>query len=131
VSGTLPPWPCASAGAGDLVRIFYAAVMASLAGKAALVTGGGTGIGAAIAEAFAGAGACVAVTGRRAEPLERTARLITDQGGTALTVRGDVADLDAMTGAVHQALATRAALGSDRRVVQGSRRGRPTGALPG
>ncbi|MBO0774145.1 MAG: SDR family NAD(P)-dependent oxidoreductase, partial [Actinobacteria bacterium] len=40
-----------------------------LEGKAALVTGGGTGIGAAIAETFAGAGAAVAVTGRRPGPL--------------------------------------------------------------
>ncbi len=38
----------------------------SLAGRVALVTGGGGGIGAALAEALAGAGARIAVVGRTA-----------------------------------------------------------------
>lgn len=78
--------------------------MTSLAGKAALVTGGGTGIGAAVAEAFAAAGACVTVTGRRAAPLEQTVQRITDRGGSALAACADVTDLTAMSGAVGQAL---------------------------
>ncbi|MDR0343604.1 MAG: SDR family oxidoreductase [Nocardiopsaceae bacterium] len=76
----------------------------TLAGKAALVTGGGTGIGAAIAGAFAGAGAGVVVTGRRPGPLAQTVERITGAGGAALAVPADVTDLAAMTGAVRQAL---------------------------
>ena len=38
----------------------------SLAGRTALVTGGGGGIGASLAEALAGAGAHIAVVGRTA-----------------------------------------------------------------
>jgi 3-hydroxybutyrate dehydrogenase len=44
--------------------------MAMLCGKHALVTGGGTGIGAAIAMGLAEAGANVTITGRRSGPLE-------------------------------------------------------------
>jgi NAD(P)-dependent dehydrogenase (short-subunit alcohol dehydrogenase family) len=45
----------------------------SLAGRTALVTGGGSGLGAAIAEHLTAAGAGVVVTGRRAEPLRDVA----------------------------------------------------------
>ena len=78
--------------------------MASLDGKVALVTGGGTGIGAAIAEAFSGTGACVVVTGRRPAPLAQTVQRVTESGGTALAVCADVTDLAAMTSAVEETL---------------------------
>jgi NAD(P)-dependent dehydrogenase (short-subunit alcohol dehydrogenase family) len=47
--------------------------MGALDGKHALITGGGSGIGAAIARTLAGAGAAISITGRRAGPLEAVA----------------------------------------------------------
>jgi NAD(P)-dependent dehydrogenase (short-subunit alcohol dehydrogenase family) len=46
-----------------------------LAGKTAVITGGGTGIGRAVALSLAAAGCQVVVTGRREEPLQETAAL--------------------------------------------------------
>lgn len=60
-----------------------------LDGKVALITGGGTGIGAAVARQFAAAGAQVAVTGRRPGPLEAVAQEI---GGIALPADATRAD---------------------------------------
>jgi len=60
-----------------------------LDGKVAVVTGGGTGVGAAVARQFAEAGAQVAIVGRRAEPLKATSDAIA--GGKL--VRPIVADV--------------------------------------
>jgi NAD(P)-dependent dehydrogenase (short-subunit alcohol dehydrogenase family) len=61
-----------------------------LAGKSAVITGGGTGIGQAIALAFAREGAQVAVAGRRKEKLEETVRLLKQAGCSALALECDV-----------------------------------------
>ncbi|MFJ3795378.1 SDR family NAD(P)-dependent oxidoreductase [Streptomyces sp. NPDC090088] len=59
-------------------------------GRTALVTGGGSGIGRAVALAFAAEGARVVVAGRRPEPLKETVALIEERGGEALAVPADV-----------------------------------------
>jgi NAD(P)-dependent dehydrogenase (short-subunit alcohol dehydrogenase family) len=61
----------------------------SLAGRVAIVTGGGTGLGRGYAEALAGAGAAVAVTGRRSEPLAACVEAIRNRGGEALAIECD------------------------------------------
>jgi len=63
-----------------------------LADKIALVTGGGTGIGAAIATTFAREGAKVTITGRRKDILDEIADAIAAAGGHALAVPGNVTD---------------------------------------
>lgn len=58
--------------------------------RVALITGGGTGIGAATARRFAEEGAAVCVTGRREAPLEEVVAGIRKNGGQAILVAGDV-----------------------------------------
>lgn len=57
-----------------------------------LVTGAGSGIGAAIAEALAEAGDVVACTGRRLDRVQSVASQITARGGQAIAVALDVTD---------------------------------------
>lgn len=61
-----------------------------LSGEVAIVTGGGTGIGRAIALELADCGAQVAICGRRTEPLEQVEREIAERGGTCLAKRCDI-----------------------------------------
>ena len=63
--------------------------MKRLEGKSAWVTGAGSGIGRAIAIAFAQEGAKVALTGRRTAPLEETAKMI---GDAAVIVPADLTE---------------------------------------
>ncbi|MDA0891690.1 MAG: SDR family NAD(P)-dependent oxidoreductase [Proteobacteria bacterium] len=66
--------------------------MAELAGKAALVTGAGVGIGRAIALKMASEGARVMVVDLNEETAEETAALICDAGGEAIVFTADVSD---------------------------------------
>ncbi len=70
-----------------------------LDGKVAVISGGGSGIGAATARRFAQEGASVVVTGRRPEPIQAVAAAI---GG--LAVPGDAADPDHARDAVGAAI---------------------------
>lgn len=71
--------------------------MKRLEGKSAWVTGAGSGIGRAIAIAFAQEGAKVALTGRRTAPLEETAKMI---GDAAIVVPADLTDEKAVAAAL-------------------------------
>ncbi|MBS2964072.1 SDR family oxidoreductase [Actinocrinis puniceicyclus] len=64
----------------------------SLTGRTALVTGGSSGIGGAMAEAIASAGARTVLLARDREKLAAAARRIRQQGGQADWVSADVAD---------------------------------------
>jgi meso-butanediol dehydrogenase / (S,S)-butanediol dehydrogenase / diacetyl reductase len=63
-----------------------------LQGKVALITGGGTGIGAAIAKRFVDEGARVCITGRRQQMLDTMAQSLS--AGTVKTCAGDVSNPD-------------------------------------
>lgn len=68
-------------------------------GKVALITGGGTGLGAAIARRFSKNGASVVLTGRREAPIQAIAQ---ETGGRA--VAGDVTDNEHLKQAVQTAV---------------------------
>ena len=63
-----------------------------LRGKVALITGGGTGIGAAIARRFTKDGAKICITGRRQQLLEKVVDSLPE--GSAVAFAGDVSDIE-------------------------------------
>ena len=77
----------------------------SLDGRKALVTGAGRGIGRAIAEGLAGAGADVAIAGRNTAALEGCAKAISDLGRLSHIVHMDVSDVASCRRGVAEAAA--------------------------
>ncbi|HEX2172567.1 MAG TPA: SDR family oxidoreductase [Dehalococcoidia bacterium] len=77
-----------------------------LADQAAIVTGGGSGIGRAIARLFAQEGAQVVVADRNIDGAEETQRLIQEAGGEAVALPIDVRKEDSVKAMIDQAIAT-------------------------
>ena len=67
----------------------------SKANRVAIVTGGGTGIGAATARRLAQLGCAVGVVGRRMDKLQETVASIEQAGGQAIAISADMGDPDA------------------------------------
>jgi NAD(P)-dependent dehydrogenase (short-subunit alcohol dehydrogenase family) len=73
-------------------------------GQAAILTGGGSGLGRAMALAFARLGAGVVVAGRRQDALDETVALIVDNGGQAHAQATDVREPEAVDALVAAAV---------------------------
>lgn len=73
-------------------------------GKVALITGGSSGLGRALAESFAQAGAHVVVSARSAEVLENVAAQLRQFGAKALAIPADVTQQDQVDALVQQTI---------------------------
>jgi NAD(P)-dependent dehydrogenase (short-subunit alcohol dehydrogenase family) len=73
--------------------------------KVVWITGGGTGLGRAMASRFGELGARLVLSGRRPEPLEEAAAAIRERGGTACSAPCDVREPKSVDAALERALA--------------------------
>jgi len=78
----------------------------SLEGKVALITGASKGIGQAIAEMYAAAGAKVVVSSRKQEAVDQVAKSITDKGGQAIGVACNVGEAQDVQRLIEKTLST-------------------------
>lgn len=83
---------------GDVTRSFR------LDGRIAVVTGASAGIGVALAEGLAGAGASLVLVARRRERLEKLAERLESAGGTVLPIPGDLSRSEEVDRVVSEAL---------------------------
>lgn len=74
----------------------------TFAGQTVLITGGGTGLGSAMAQEFARAGAKIAIASRKAEHLEAGKAVIEAMVGEAVAVACDIRDPDQIAAAFDQ-----------------------------
>lgn len=82
----------------------------ALAGRVAVITGGGGGIGFGIAKAFVAVGAKVVIASRNQERLDTAASELRAMGGDVTTVQADVRNYDDVEGIVKTTLDTYGAL---------------------
>src|SRR5690349_18089359 len=75
-----------------------------LSGAVALVTGAGSGMGAATARRLAAEGAAVALVAQRPDRLDQVVDDIAGMGGHAVAVQADITDPDDAEGAVQETL---------------------------
>jgi NAD(P)-dependent dehydrogenase (short-subunit alcohol dehydrogenase family) len=78
--------------------------MKRLAGKVAIITGAGQGVGLGIAQAFAAAGASLVISGRDGNKLQTAAAELTSRGAQVLTVPGDVRKRSAANATIEAAV---------------------------
>ena len=78
--------------------------MPRLAGKVALITGAGTGIGRATAKAMAAEGARVVIAELNKAGGEQTAQIVSQAGGDCISIQTDVTSEDSMKAAIDAAL---------------------------
>lgn len=78
----------------------------ALAGRVALITGGGSGIGFGIAKAFVAAGAKLVIASRAVDKLKEAADELRALGGEVTTVQTDVRNYEAVVAAVQTAVDT-------------------------